>query len=94
MHRLVDRLGLRRQQVFSAQADVVERLVKLARLGELAGSYVRRAPQATPRDFARYAAAVADAGLRDEDGGRARAAAGRGRSMALTRRRPRRWSSD
>ncbi len=68
VHRLVDRLGLRRQQVFSAQADVVERLVNLARLGELASSYAQRAPQATPRDFARYAAAVADAGLREEDG--------------------------
>jgi DNA helicase-2/ATP-dependent DNA helicase PcrA len=68
VHRLVDRLGLRRQQVFSAQADVVERLVNLARLGELASSYAQRAPHATPRDFARYAAAVADAGLREEDG--------------------------
>ena len=69
VHRLVDRLGLRRQQVFSAQADVVERLVNLARLGELASIYAQRAPHATPRDFARYVAAVADAGLREEDGG-------------------------
>ncbi len=68
VHRLVERLGLRRQQVFSAQADVVERLVNLARLGELAGAYARRAPHATPRDFARYVAAVAEADLRDEDG--------------------------
>ncbi len=68
VHRLIDRLGLRRQQVFSAQADVVERLVNLARLGELASSYAQRAPHATPRDFARYAAAVAEAGLREEDG--------------------------
>ncbi len=68
VHRLVDRLGLRRQQVFSAQADVVERLVNLARLGELASSYAQRAPHATPRDFARYGAAVAEAGLREEDG--------------------------
>ncbi len=68
LHRLVERLGLRRQQVFSAQADVVERLVHLARLGELASSYARRAPHATPRDFARYVAAVAETELRDEDG--------------------------
>ena len=67
VHRLIDRLGLRRQQLFAAQADVVERLVSLARLGELATGYTRRAPQATPREFARYLAAVADAGLRDED---------------------------
>jgi len=68
VHRLIERLGLRRQQVFTAQADVVERLVSLARLGELASSYAHRAPSATPRDFARYATAVADAGLREEDG--------------------------
>ncbi len=68
VHRLVDRLGLRRQQVFSARADVVERLVDLARFGELASSYAQRAPHATPRDFARYAAAVAEADLREGDG--------------------------
>jgi DNA helicase-2/ATP-dependent DNA helicase PcrA len=67
VHRLVDRLGLRRQQLFAAQADVVERLVSLARLGDLAAAYVRRAPQATPREFARYVSAVAEAGLRDEE---------------------------
>jgi len=75
VHRLIERLGLRRQQVFSAQADVVERLVHLARLGELATSYARRAPHATPRDFARYAAAVAETELRDEDGAPPRAGA-------------------
>jgi DNA helicase-2/ATP-dependent DNA helicase PcrA len=62
VHRLIERLGLRRQQVFAAQADVVERLISLARVGELASSYVRRAPQATPREFARWLAAVAEAG--------------------------------
>jgi DNA helicase-2/ATP-dependent DNA helicase PcrA len=63
VHRLIERLGLRRQQLFAAQADVVERLVNLARLGELAAAHVRRAPQATPREFARHVAAVAEAGL-------------------------------
>ncbi|TMK97496.1 MAG: ATP-dependent helicase, partial [Actinobacteria bacterium] len=48
VHRLIERLGLRRQQLFSAQADVVERLRNLSRLGEMATSYVRRSPQATP----------------------------------------------
>ena len=67
VHRLIERLGLRRQQLFAAQADVVERLVNLARFSELAAAYVRRAPQATPREFARYIAAVADAGLREEE---------------------------
>ncbi len=69
VHRLIERLGLRRQQLFAAQADVVERLLNLARFGELASSYVRRSPQATPREFARYIAAVADAGLREEEAG-------------------------
>jgi DNA helicase-2/ATP-dependent DNA helicase PcrA len=67
VHRLIERLGLRRQQLFSAQADVVERLRNLSRLGELATAYVRRSPQATPREFARYVSAVADAGLRDDE---------------------------
>ncbi len=67
VHRLIERLGLRRQQLFAAQADVVERLRALARFGELASSYVRRAPQATPREFARQIGAVADFGLREQE---------------------------
>ena len=67
VHRLIERLGLRRQQLFAAQVDVVERLVNLARLADLATAYVRRSPQATPREFARYVAAVADAGTREEE---------------------------
>ena len=67
VHRLIERLGLRRQQLFSAQPDVVARLVSLARFAELAAAFVRRSPQATPREFARYVAAVAEAGLQDRD---------------------------
>lgn len=67
VHRLIDRLGLRRQQLFAAQADVVERLRNLARFGDLAAAHVRRDPQATTRDFARYIAAVAEAGLPQGD---------------------------
>ncbi len=67
VHRLIDRLGLRRHHLFAAQADVVERLRALARFGELASSYVRRAPQATPREFARSIAAVAEFGLREQE---------------------------
>src|SRR5207302_9149394 len=40
VHRLIDRLGLRRQQLFAAHADVVERLRALARFGEVASAYV------------------------------------------------------
>jgi DNA helicase-2/ATP-dependent DNA helicase PcrA len=67
VHRLIERLGLRRQQLFAAQADVVERLQALARFGELASSYVARQPQATAREFARSIAAVADYGLRERE---------------------------
>jgi DNA helicase-2/ATP-dependent DNA helicase PcrA len=67
VHRLIERLGLRRQQLFAAQADVVERLRALARFAELASAYVHRAPQATPREFARSISAVADAGLREQE---------------------------
>jgi DNA helicase-2/ATP-dependent DNA helicase PcrA len=67
VHRLIERLGLRRQQLFAAQADVVQQLRALARFGELASAYVRRAPQATPREFARSIAAVADAALPEEE---------------------------
>jgi DNA helicase-2/ATP-dependent DNA helicase PcrA len=67
VHRLIDRLGLRRQQLFTARADVVERLVNLAKLGELAAAHARRSPSSTPREFARYVAAVADAGLGEEE---------------------------
>ncbi len=67
VHRLIDRLGLRRHQLFAAQADVVERLRALARFGELASSYARRSPQATAREFARSIAGVADSGLREDE---------------------------
>ena len=68
VHRLVDRLGVRSQHLFAAQADMVERLVALGRLEELAARFSRRSPQATARDFARYLVAAAEAGLREDDG--------------------------
>lgn len=67
VHRLIERLGLRRQLLFAATTEVVERLRNLAQFAELAAAYVRRAPQATAREFARSIAAVADAGLREEE---------------------------
>jgi len=67
VHRLVERLGLRRQLLFAASTEVVERLRNLAKFAELASAYVRRTPQATAREFARSIAAVADAGLREEE---------------------------
>jgi DNA helicase-2/ATP-dependent DNA helicase PcrA len=69
VHRLIERLGLRRQLLFAASTEVVERLQNLARFAELAADYAHRAPQATARDFARSIAAVAEAGLREEEAG-------------------------
>jgi DNA helicase-2/ATP-dependent DNA helicase PcrA len=66
-HRLVERLGLRRQLLFAASAEVVERLTNLARFADMAADYARRSPQATAREFARSIAAVAEAGLREEE---------------------------
>src|SRR5215212_7570193 len=67
--RLIERIGLRRQQVFATDADTVERLRNIAKLSELATAYMRREPQATPREFTRYLAAVAESGLREEEAG-------------------------
>ncbi len=61
--RLIERVGIRRQQVFATQADTVERLRNIARLPELATAFMRREPHSTPRDFTRYLKAVADSGL-------------------------------
>ena len=91
VHRLIDRLGLRRQQLFAAQADVVERLVDARAARRARRRYVRRAPQATPREFARSIAAVAEAGLRDEEGGVERRA--RRGAPSWRCRRPAGWSS-
>ena len=67
VHRLIERIGLRRQQVFAAQPNTVERLVNIAKLADLASGFVRREPAASSRDFARYLAAVAEAGLPEEE---------------------------
>jgi DNA helicase II / ATP-dependent DNA helicase PcrA len=65
--RLIERIGLRRQQVFATHADTVERLRNIAKLSELATAYMHREPHATARDFTRYVAAVAESGLREEE---------------------------
>ena len=69
VHRLIERLGLRRQQLFTAQPDVVERLLNLARLGDLAGAFERRVPGAGAREFARHLAVLADSGLGEKEAG-------------------------
>jgi DNA helicase-2/ATP-dependent DNA helicase PcrA len=68
VRRLIERIGLRRQQLFAAHPETAQRLVNLSRLGELAASWARREPRASTRDFVRYLTAVAEAGeLGDED---------------------------
>ncbi len=67
--RLIERIGVRRQQVFATQAGTVERLRNIARLPELAAAYMRREPHATSRDFTRYLKAVADSGVREDEAG-------------------------
>lgn len=67
VHRLIEHLGLRRQQLFGEGGDVVERLRDLARVGRLAERSVRIAPQSTARDFARWLILLAEAGG-DPDG--------------------------
>ena len=64
MHRLIERIGLRRRQALAAQADAVERMRAIARLSELAWHYMRREPDGSTRGFARYATAVSEAAER------------------------------
>ncbi len=68
VRRLIERVGLRRQRLFAASPETVERLVNLSRLAELAADWSRREPRGSVRDFVRHIGAVADAGgLGDED---------------------------
>ncbi len=63
VRRLVEAVGLRRQRLFAAQAEVAERLLGLSRLAELAAAWTRRQPNGSTRDFVRHLSAVADAGV-------------------------------
>ncbi|MDX6662588.1 MAG: ATP-dependent helicase UvrD/PcrA [Solirubrobacterales bacterium] len=67
VRRLIERVGMRRQQLFAAQPEAAERLVSLSRLGELAAAWSRREPQGTTREFIRYLSAVAEAGTGADD---------------------------
>jgi DNA helicase-2/ATP-dependent DNA helicase PcrA len=67
VHRLIERIGLRKQHLFSASTESLERLVNIAKFSELASSWVRREPGRGSRDFADYVTAVAQAGLREEE---------------------------
>jgi DNA helicase-2/ATP-dependent DNA helicase PcrA len=67
VRRLIERIGLRRRQLFAASPDNAYRLVSLARLGEVAAAWARREPRASTRDFVRYLTAVAEAGELGDD---------------------------
>jgi superfamily I DNA/RNA helicase/RecB family exonuclease len=67
VHRLIERIGIRQQQLYATQADTAERLVNVGRLSELALDYMRREPDAGVRDFVRHLVAMAEAGVTDED---------------------------
>ena len=67
VRRLIERIGLRRHQLFAASPETAYRLVNLSRLGEVAAAWTRREPRASTRDFVRYLAAVAEAGELGDD---------------------------
>ncbi len=64
VRRLIERVGFRRHGLFAASPETAERLVNLGRLAELAGSWTRRRPDGSTREFIRYLSAVAEAGQR------------------------------
>jgi DNA helicase-2/ATP-dependent DNA helicase PcrA len=67
VHRLIERIGLRKQYLFSDTTESLERLVNIAKFADLAAAWVRREPGRSSRDFAEHVAAVAAAGLREEE---------------------------
>ncbi len=67
VRRLIERIGLRRHQLFAASPETAQRLVSLSRLGDIAAAWTRREPRSSTRDFVRYVCAVADAGELGDD---------------------------
>ncbi len=67
VHRLIERVGLRKQYLFSSSTESLERLVNIAKFADVAAGWVRQEPGRSSRDFAKYVNAVADAGLREEE---------------------------
>jgi DNA helicase II / ATP-dependent DNA helicase PcrA len=67
VHRLIERIGLRKQHLFNTSTESLERLVNIAKFADLAAAWVRHRPGRTSRDFAEYVSAVSAAGLREDD---------------------------
>ena len=47
VHRLIERIGLRKQHLFNTSSESLERLVNIAKFADLAAAWVRRAPGRT-----------------------------------------------
>jgi DNA helicase-2/ATP-dependent DNA helicase PcrA len=67
VHRLIERIGLRKQHLFNTSSESLERLVNIAKFADLAADWVRHRPGRTSRDFAEYVSAVSAAGLREDE---------------------------
>ncbi len=63
VRRLIERVGFRRQRLFAAHPEAVERLRNLSRLGEIAADWARREAGGSSRDFVRFLVAVSEAGI-------------------------------
>ncbi len=67
VERLIERVGLRRQQLFAGDRESLERLMNIAKFGHLASTWMRRMPGGSSREFASYVVAAAEAGLREDE---------------------------
>jgi DNA helicase II / ATP-dependent DNA helicase PcrA len=65
--RLIDRIGLRKQQLFSGDRESLERLMNIAKFAGLATTWLRRTAGGSAREFAAYVVAAAEAGLREDE---------------------------
>jgi superfamily I DNA/RNA helicase/CRISPR/Cas system-associated exonuclease Cas4 (RecB family) len=65
--RLIERIGLRKQQLFTGERRSLERLMNIAKFAGVASTWLRRKPGGTAREFAAYVVAAAAAGLREEE---------------------------
>ena len=70
VRRLIERVGLRREALFSARPETAERLIGLARLAQAATEWSQREPDGSAREFAAFAAAMAESGLEPSNGPR------------------------
>lgn len=63
VRRLIERIGLRRERLYGATTDTVERLRELSRLDQFATSWARRHPTGSNRAFVKHLITVSEADL-------------------------------